>query len=98
LSGTTSTVLSDPYVGTPAGKVVDLMNTLGGTQPGDPDKGAERILEHISGEKLGAEAADSIRLLLGSDSLVRMEKKLKGLQNTYEKCQNIAKSTDYDQK
>ena len=96
-------VVENPaYKDTPADAVLKKLRAADGKQAGDPDKAAERMLEAITGEGLGGELvaggeegeAGGLRLLLGTDSLGRMENKLKSLVADYGKAKRIAVTTD----
>ncbi|KAI3529392.1 hypothetical protein CABS01_16147 [Colletotrichum abscissum] len=66
-----------------------------GSQPGDPVKAAERIFELASLTGMAKGLQDEVRLVLGSDCLDMLEKKIKQYEKTVQTMREIAPSTDY---
>lgn len=66
-----------------------------GHQPGDPEKGAQRIYEVITGTGMAAGMEWDVRVPLGTDALGMGDDKVKSLSGTLEKMREIAKSTDF---
>ncbi|KAJ4299253.1 hypothetical protein N0V90_004497 [Kalmusia sp. IMI 367209] len=91
----------DAYQGNPATTVIQKMQSMAGKQTGDPDKAAERIWDVVSGTGLGetlkGRGSDGkvLRVLLGSDSLVRMKTAIDLRQETLKDLEEVAKSCDY---
>lgn len=64
-------------------------DTTHGTQPGDPDKGAELIIEAI-------EAKDTpFRLLLGSDAVEFADKVMESRRREYDKWRQFSERSDF---
>ena len=80
---------------TKAKAVVDRFSTRQGKQPGDPEKGAARMLEAISGTgEAGHLKGKVLRVVLGPDCVGRFEAKVKSMQDDLDACREIAMSTD----
>lgn len=72
-----------------------LLADYHGYQPGDPEKGAQRIYEVVTGTGMAVGMEWDVRVPLGSDAMVMGKDKLKSLTETLEKMEAIAKSTDF---
>ena len=83
-----STVIAD-YEET-AGRRRIGRDTTHGTQPGDPDKGAELIIKAIEAEDI------PFRLLLGSDAISFADNVMKSRCKEYEKWRDFSCRSDYD--
>jgi len=66
-----------------------------GYQPGDPEKGAQRIYELVTGTGMAAGLEWDVRVPLGTDAWGMGKDKVKSLEETLEKMEAIAKSTDF---
>ncbi|KAI1473563.1 putative short-chain dehydrogenase [Daldinia eschscholtzii] len=67
--------LPEDYQGTPVTRTRDVLLTKSGKQPGDPQKGVDRIFETLTGEGLAGHLKGKIlRLVLGRDALLRIRK------------------------
>lgn len=93
---------ADDYQGeNPASTVVQRMQGFAGKQTGDPDKASQRLWEVITntgmGEALKEKGRDGkvMRVLLGSDSLARMQIAISTRQDTLKDLEALAKSCDY---
>ena len=77
---------------------LDIGGILGGMhekQPGDPEKGVQRIFEVVMGTDTGKGMEWDLRVPLGSDCFGTFEAKVKSLSATLKKMKNIALSTDF---
>ena len=83
-----STVIAD-YEET-AGRRRIGRDTTHGTQPGDPDKGAELIIKAIEAEDI------PFRLLLGSDAVSFADNVMESRCKEYEKWRDFSCRSDYD--
>lgn len=83
-----STVIAD-YEET-AGRRRIGRDTTHGTQPGDPDKGAELIIRAIEAEDI------PFRLLLGSDAISFADNVMESRCKEYEKWRDFSCRSDYD--
>jgi NAD(P)-dependent dehydrogenase (short-subunit alcohol dehydrogenase family) len=95
---------AEDYLGdNPANVVIDKMIATNGKQPGDPEKAAHRLLEVIWGtgysEPLKGKGTDGkvLRVLMGSDSLVRLKAAVDSRQQTLTDLEALAKSCDHSQ-
>jgi len=79
--------MSEAYIDTPVDQTLKCMDGLNGTQRGDAEKGAKRISEVVMGtgmaRGLGLENR-SLMLPLGTDCVVRFEKKVEGMKRDLE--------------
>ena len=82
-----STVIAD-YEET-AGRRRIGRDTTHGTQPGDPDKGAELIIKAIEAEDI------PFRLLLGSDAVNFADNVMESRCKEYEKWRDFSCESDY---
>ncbi|KAF5006252.1 hypothetical protein FDECE_7412 [Fusarium decemcellulare] len=76
----------------------DMRGMLGGmhgNQPGDPQKGVERIYEVVTGTGAAAGLEGQLRVPLGSDCYGMLQTKIQKLSETAEKTKGIAISTDF---
>jgi NAD(P)-dependent dehydrogenase (short-subunit alcohol dehydrogenase family) len=72
-----------------------ILGNMHGKQPGDPEKGVQRIFEVVTGTGMGAGREWDLRVPLGTDSFGMCETKLKSLSDTLDKMKKIAQSTDF---
>lgn len=72
-----------------AGLMRSYLKTANGKQEGDPEKGAEAILE------LAKKENPPLRLLIGSAAIKRLDQKIESLKNSRESSSEIAQSCDY---
>jgi NAD(P)-dependent dehydrogenase (short-subunit alcohol dehydrogenase family) len=77
---------------------LDIGGILGGMhrkQPGDPEKGVQRVFEVVMGTNMGERMEWDLRVPLGSDCFGMFDAKIKSLSATLEKMKNITLSTDF---
>lgn len=85
----------------PANLVVGKMRAAAGKQPGDPEKAAHRMLEVIWGTRFGEPLKKKgtngkvLRVLMGSDSLDRLQTAVDARWETLRDLEALAKSCDY---
>ncbi|KAK7427733.1 hypothetical protein QQZ08_005671 [Neonectria magnoliae] len=72
-----------------------ILGGMHGKQPGNPEKGVQRIFEVVMGTGIGANLKDQLRIPLGSDCFGMLQAKIQALTETMEKSRDIAVSTDY---
>ncbi|RYP07682.1 hypothetical protein DL765_009047 [Monosporascus sp. GIB2] len=72
-----------------------ILKGMHGSQPGDPEKGVQRIFEVVTGTGMGAGLEEELRVPLGSDCFRMLGSKIQSLSTTAEKMKSIALSTDY---
>ncbi|KAM6505409.1 hypothetical protein FSOLCH5_014628 [Fusarium solani] len=72
-----------------------MLSGMHGNQPGDPQKGVERIYEVVTGTGAAVGLEDQLRVPLGSDCYGMLQAKIQKLSETAEKIKGIATSTDY---
>lgn len=96
------TTWNQDYLGdNPANVVMGRFASVAGKQAGDPEKAAQRLWEVISGTGYGEALKDKgqdgkvLRVLLGSDSLVRLQTAIDARQQTLKDLEELAKSTDF---
>lgn len=71
-------------------------NTFAGKQPGDPTKGAERILDMIQLKGVGQGKEHLLRLPLGTGCFPRMMAKWDDVRQNLEEIKEVALSTAVD--
>ena len=98
LSSSNMVPISEPYKGTPAASMRDIMEKyrVDGTQPGDPAKAAKIIFEFVAGEPASRLIGQVRRLPLGSRASTILGKKIELLKADYEKTKEMAKEADRD--
>ncbi|KAI2782804.1 putative short-chain dehydrogenase [Daldinia loculata] len=70
-----ATPLPEDYEGTAVARIRDVLLTKSFKQPGDPQKGVDRIFETLTGEGLAGHLKGKVlRLVLGRDALERIRK------------------------
>ncbi|KAL9060198.1 MAG: hypothetical protein Q9162_000812 [Coniocarpon cinnabarinum] len=86
------TDVSSAYVGTPADEVPKRISSGHGKQPGDPEKGAQAIVEVVSKQGRGSEAgvAQALRLPLGKDSVQVAYQKMEGWKKDVDAMRHIS--------
>lgn len=85
-----------PHYDDPVGAVMRKFLTVHGKQPGDPQKGVERIFEAVTGTGLAGPLAGKIsRLVLGSDAYARLQKSGERFNNDLSLQEEVALSTNY---
>ncbi|KAJ5698752.1 short-chain dehydrogenase/reductase SDR [Penicillium macrosclerotiorum] len=84
------------YTGTPLDATLQKFRSAKGKQPGDPMKGAQRILEVVTGTAMGVGKENLLRLPLGPDCLNRFQQKVDELQHNLTQMNEIASSTDIE--
>ncbi|CAK7233741.1 hypothetical protein SBRCBS47491_008714 [Sporothrix bragantina] len=88
------TPLSEHYQGGPCEEMLRKMQNMDGQQLGDPEQGAMRIYEAVMGEGMAQWRVPTLRLPLGSDCLKTVFAKIEHVRDDFEKCSDMAKSTD----
>ena len=90
--------ISEPYKGTPAASMMDVMENyrVNGTEPGDPAKAAKIIFESVAGDPASRLIGQVRRLPLGSRASTMLGKKIELLNADYEKTKELAKKADRD--
>ncbi|KAI8311361.1 hypothetical protein K4K61_012276 [Colletotrichum sp. SAR11_59] len=66
-----------------------------GTEPGDPEKAVERMVELVRGEGMAAGREVPLRVPLGTDGWGRIKKKCEDMVKICEDWEDVAKSTDW---
>jgi hypothetical protein len=90
--------LTDDYLKTPLSEVLNYFRSADGKQPGDPAKAARRIQEVIDRNGMGEGKEKFLRLPLGPDSLQRARAKMESLKINMDKMEEIALSTNFEEK
>ncbi|KAI8716192.1 hypothetical protein NCS52_00912300 [Fusarium sp. LHS14.1] len=72
-----------------------LLKGMHGNQPGDPQKGVERIYEVVTGTGMAVGLEDLLRVPLGSDCHGMLQAKIQMLSETAEKTKGISSSADF---
>lgn len=75
--------------------LAEALAAVSGNQAGDPQLGVERMYEAITSTGMAAGLEDQLRLVLGSDCLAMMKAKIQSYQETVDKMERIALSTDF---
>ncbi|KAL1958655.1 hypothetical protein VTO42DRAFT_3998 [Malbranchea cinnamomea] len=88
--------LNPAYKGTALDKAVQMFKEFSGKQPGDPVKGAQRILEIIFGTGMGRGKTHLLRLPLGTDCLAGARGKIAALNRNLDEMEAIASSADFN--
>lgn len=73
----------------------NMLKGMHGNQPGDPQKGVERIYEVITVTGMAVGLEDQLRVPLGSDCHGMLRAKIQKLSETAEKTKAISFSTDF---
>lgn len=64
-----------PHYDNPVGVVMRKFLSIHGKQPGDPERGVDRVFEAVTGEGLAGKVTGKVtRLVLGKDCFDRMKK------------------------
>jgi len=84
-----SETVIDDYAET-AGRRRKENDTSHGTQPGDPDRAAQVVLDTVQGE------AAPFRLLLGSDAISIVREELQGRIEEIDAWAHVSRTTDFD--
>ncbi|CAI7646079.1 unnamed protein product [Penicillium glandicola] len=85
-----------PHYDDPVGVVMRKFLTVHGKQPGDPQKGVERIFEVVTGTGMAGPLAGKItRLVLGSDAYARMQKSCERFGHDLSLQEEVSLSTNY---
>lgn len=87
--------LSSSYAGTIVDNTLKKFDDANGNQRGDPAKAASRIFDVVT--KSGAAAGlgkEYLRLPLGVDSIQRLEKKIRSLQETVDDLRSLGSDMD----
>lgn len=85
----------------PGNQTVEKLKAANGKQPGDPEKAAVRLFEVITGTGLGQKLKEKgtdgkvMRVLLGSDSLGRMQTALDLRDGPLKYSEEVARSCDF---
>ncbi|KAI8272748.1 hypothetical protein K4K60_011899 [Colletotrichum sp. SAR11_57] len=66
-----------------------------GTEPGDPEKAVERMVELVRGEGMAEGREVPLRVPLGTDGWGRIKKKCEDMVKVCEDWEDVAKSTDW---
>lgn len=88
------TPLGEHYSGTACEEMLAKLRGMDGAQPGDPVAGAQRIFDVVTGTGMAAGRTPGLRLPLGSDCLQTVRAKLEQVRVDYDRCEDIAVSTD----
>jgi NAD(P)-dependent dehydrogenase (short-subunit alcohol dehydrogenase family) len=81
----------------PVQDVIEKLMMYHGTQRGDPNKAATRIVEAVDGAGLGGQVTGKVlRLALGKDCIARWEKKIESEKADLETGRAVGESTDFD--
>jgi NAD(P)-dependent dehydrogenase (short-subunit alcohol dehydrogenase family) len=87
------------YEGTPADQLVQLQLATNGKQPGDPAKGATRIVEvatNTAGDALAQRGkGEVLRVFLGTDCFNAAKAKSRTFDENLNTLEEMAKSTDF---
>ncbi|KAF7526122.1 hypothetical protein PCG10_004353 [Penicillium crustosum] len=89
--------LNPGYNGTALSRTMQVYETVDGTQRGDPEKAAARILDAVESRGLCAATSSYLRVPLGSDCYGLVQSKADALKENLDKMKDIAHSTDYAQ-
>lgn len=73
-----------------------ILKGIHGNQPGDPQKGVERIYEVVVGTGMAAGLEEQLRIPLGSDCHGMLQAKIQQLSETAEKTKVLSASTDFE--
>ncbi|RSL49204.1 hypothetical protein CEP53_009245 [Fusarium sp. AF-6] len=73
----------------------NMLKGMHGNQPGDPQKGVERIYEVVTGTGMAVGLEDQLRFPLGSDCHGMLQAKIQKLSETAEKTKAISSSADF---
>ncbi|RSM08369.1 hypothetical protein CDV31_008181 [Fusarium ambrosium] len=73
----------------------NMLKGMHGNQPGDPQKGVERIYEVVTGTGMAIGLEDQLRFPLGSDCHGMLQAKIQKLSETAEKTKAISSSADF---
>ncbi len=76
---------------------MEYLKCSNGKQLGDPDKGAERIFEVVTGAGMAKGKKEYLRLPLGTDCLQSARAKIDQLKETFDEFEEIASSTNVDE-
>ncbi|KAJ5501634.1 hypothetical protein LT330_000850 [Penicillium expansum] len=89
--------LNPGYSETALSRTLKLYETVDGSQRGDPEKAAARILDAVENQGLCATTSSYLRVPLGSDCYGLLESKADALKENLNVMKGIAHSTDYPQ-
>ncbi|KAJ3526820.1 hypothetical protein NM208_g11006 [Fusarium decemcellulare] len=89
--------LPDLYAkeGTPAKFVNDAMNASDGTQPGNPIKAAEVLVNVLTGTGVAAGTGVPTRLVLGSDCVAAIRGRMEAVGKNLSEWEHVSKLTDF---
>ncbi|KAF5007199.1 hypothetical protein FDECE_6461 [Fusarium decemcellulare] len=89
--------LPDLYAkeGTPAKFVNDAMNASDGTQPGNPIKAAEVLIDVLTGTGAAAGKGVPTRLVLGSDCVAAIRDRMEAVGKNLSEWEHVSKLTDF---
>ncbi|KAM0437912.1 hypothetical protein ACHAPT_002277 [Fusarium lateritium] len=73
----------------------NMLKGMHGNQPGDPQKGVDRIYEVVTQTGMAVDLEDQLRVPLGSDCHGMLQAKIQKLTETAEKTVAISSSTDF---
>ncbi|KAJ5476942.1 Oxidoreductase claN [Penicillium diatomitis] len=86
-----------PHYDDPVGMVMRKFLTVHQKQPGDPQKGVERIFEAVTGTGMAGPLMGKVtRLVLGSDAYARMKKSCDKWAGELSLQEDVALSTNYE--
>lgn len=86
-----------PHYDDPVGAVIRKFLTVHGKQIGNPEKGADRIFEAVTGEGIAGQLTGKvIRLVLGNDALTRMKKSSEKFVHELSLQEETASSTNFE--
>ncbi|KAI0530369.1 putative short-chain dehydrogenase [Xylaria digitata] len=89
--------MPDDYKNDLVGTTIQKFADADGKQPGDPDKGIERIFEIVTGEGMAGELKGKVlRLVLGEDAFTRMKKNNDKFIHDFTVGEKVALSTGFD--
>lgn len=90
-----STSDDDPYRDNVASKSVRAFQAADGKQAGDPEKAADRMIEYATGEGAAGQLKGRVlRMVLGRDAYLRIEKKTQKLHEDMALGRDVAFGTD----
>jgi NAD(P)-dependent dehydrogenase (short-subunit alcohol dehydrogenase family) len=89
--------LNPGYNGTILDRTLQRYENIDGSQRGDPDKAAARILDAVEKQGLCATNSSYLRIPLGSDCYSLLQTKADNLKENLDKMEAIAYSTDFVQ-
>ena len=84
--------IPEAYLGTPADDIRKRLSTIGGKQPGDPNKAANTIVEAVTKANASKDVQRVLRLPLGKDGVIRANTKINTFKENVDKVKHISES------